>query len=220
MHMHLHLTSSLTFMVLFLQLGSTRNVAVDCPICRKSTELGSGGVEDLPTNFAFKNLAALVSKKSSKVSKKMCNNCEKNVAVAKCIDCDDFLCSDCKDLHGLVKVTRDHTIKELEKMEKPKLKPKPVPAAKPWQCEIHKEDVTCFCFHCSQPVCPFCISKMVLQGSDKHEFVAIEDAVTRLKLIIDGHLESVQEKRGKLEEKVETLGDLMEELTDSMNKTR
>ena len=183
--------------------------------------MDKNGVDGLPSNFMYKNLAEMVLHKSGKAQQKMCESCDSSsVAAAKCVQCDELLCSECKRAHGLVKLTRDHQIISLEDVVPKRKIPEAEPSVKSWVCDKHEEKITCFCFHCSEPVCPFCISEMVSKDPKMHDFVGLQEAVSKLKHTIDESLESVQEKRSELKEKIQTLDDTEQELTDSMNNTK
>ena len=48
-----------------------------------------------------------------------CNSCDDNqMASSKCIDCDEFLCTDCCRAHQRVKQTKFHKIMQVNKRNK------------------------------------------------------------------------------------------------------
>ena len=72
-----------------------------CPLCREPTPLPSNGVDGLRSNFfvtKLKDRKAVSRQLMDKDVKIMCTSCDVsdgNEAVARCLECDDFLCDNC-----------------------------------------------------------------------------------------------------------------------------
>lgn len=89
-----------------------------CPLCRKRTQLPLGGVKKLPDNFLVSSLTELVDRQKPNEFPfcdicKMVNKKHKE-ASSKCLDCSKLLCRQCVDLHKETKVTKNHSIFDME----------------------------------------------------------------------------------------------------------
>ena len=77
---------------------SVYNATLSCPICRRKTDLPTGGVRRLPDNFLVANLADVVTRRRPNAKSQECEICKvdgynnKRQAVSKCLDCAKHLC--------------------------------------------------------------------------------------------------------------------------------
>lgn len=100
---------------------------------------------------------------------KVCEFCETNTNIEwKCIDCDLWMCDNCKKkLHIKVKLASKHNVIARKDMgTQNKLKLKNIP------CKIHQIQFYClFCKTCEKCVCPDCVSS---SDHSKHDFESLE----------------------------------------------
>ena len=75
-----------------------------CPICRTECLLPKRGTSSLPENVLLETIGELTAKKTVPQIPK-CQGCEENPpaeAKMKCVECDDWLCATCVDMHRRV----------------------------------------------------------------------------------------------------------------------
>ena len=87
-----------------------------CPLCRKKTTLEDNKVDSLPKDFKLNALVdeftvqeQLMEAHGSEVKCQACND-EQHAAIARCVDCDYFLCQDCQNAHQRFPVTKSHQV--------------------------------------------------------------------------------------------------------------
>ncbi len=73
---------------------------LECPLCRKVTELHQGTIEDLPTNYPLQNVAGIISEAPEEEQKDLQPICQQHQSVLNqyCSTCNELLCSEC--IHG------------------------------------------------------------------------------------------------------------------------
>lgn len=127
-----------------------------------------------------------------------CELCGQEKVKNKCIDCDQWLCDRCKNVHSKISTTKNHKLEVIEEdlahkeeeetkeatanqngsqqegqeetnsEQKPKEKPKSYKV----HCDIHKNDkLKMYCMECKCPVCLSCVTA----GHLGHKFVKIKD---------------------------------------------
>ena len=129
-----------------------------CPECRKDVTLPLGGVEQLQSAFFVERMKD-VYQKMAKVEGKVEAVCEQHSmgkAVAFCRQCTDFICAECKTLHGKLKVFAGHDVATLKELKKGGanhvlLKEPPLP-----KCPKHDKTMKIFCFDCKCLICRDC----------------------------------------------------------------
>lgn len=97
-----------------------------CPTCRTPHSLTEVGIEGLKDNFFISSMADMLKtvkeiRNDDKASTAlMCDTCDfddQQPASARCLDCTDFLCSECSTWHRRTKLTRSHKIVSLSEFE-------------------------------------------------------------------------------------------------------
>lgn len=153
-----------------------------CPLCRKRTQLPLGGVKKLPDNFLVSSLSELVARqRPSKFP--FCDICKlvskkHREATSKCLDCNKLLCKQCVELHKDTKVTKNHSIFDVE-------------IEKDIECKEHQEEVVRFyCEPCEACICVLC----TFNEHKDHEITSFNDAVIKYKETISNLLESCKSK--------------------------
>ena len=145
------------------------NRSVSCPICRKKTDLPTGGVRRLPDNFLIANLADVVSRRKPTGKQQECEICKpdlplkQRIAVSKCLDCAKLLCKTCVDLHKKTKVTQEHSLFDTE-------------VEKEIECKVHADEVVRFyCEPCEVCVCVVC----TFQEHKGHEISSFSEGLQK-----------------------------------------
>ncbi|XP_022086172.1 E3 ubiquitin-protein ligase TRIM56-like [Acanthaster planci] len=174
-------------------------VKIQCPLCRRDTELGRNGVEDLPTNFTLSALVEefaiqeqLLQGQGSEIK---CQCCEgKSQAVSFCMDCAHFLCKDCQNVHESLARTKSHQTYMIALLQsgeiayKSKLREDPKCVQHPYQ------NLNIYCNTCQQLICTTC---SVLKH-EKHSCVDISESFDKCKQEIEGLLADAVKKKTEL----------------------
>ncbi|KAL5015751.1 hypothetical protein ScPMuIL_005340 [Solemya velum] len=155
-----------------------------CPLCRKRTTLPIGGVKKLPDNFIVSNLSEIIDRtRPSKFP--FCDICKlinrkHREASTKCLDCNKLLCKQCVELHKDTKVTKNHSLFDVE-------------IEKDIECKEHPEEVVRFyCEPCDACICVLC----TFNEHKDHEITSFSDAVYKYKEMIQTLLDGC---KGKLD---------------------
>ena len=159
------------------------NRYITCPLCRRKTEIPTGGVKRLPDNFLVSSLTdALDRKRIGKVPP--CEICtgEKprsdNNACHKCLDCAKLLCKSCVELHMTTKVTQNHSLIDIE-------------GEKDIQCGNHPEEIVRFyCEPCDECICVVC----TFQEHRDHEICSFSDGFSKYRSGLDGLLSQCKDR--------------------------
>ena len=122
-----------------------------CPMRRKECTLPSGGVAGLENNFfvtKLKDRKTVNMKLASKDCKIICTSCEGSgqIAVARCFECDDFLCENCLRSHKTMRLMKSHHTFSLAELRSGKADP----VAKAEYCNKHKgQELWIYCETCN-----------------------------------------------------------------------
>ena len=153
-----------------------------CPLCRKRTQLPIGGVKKLPDNFLVSGLGEIVARqKPSKFP--FCDICKlvnrkHREASSKCLDCNKLLCKTCVELHKETKVTKNHSIFDVD-------------IEKDIECKEHSDEVVRFyCEPCEACICVLC----TFNEHKDHEITQFSDAVVKYKETIQNLLDNCKKK--------------------------
>jgi len=102
------------------------SVEVICPTCRCEQPLTQEGINGLKDNFFISSMADMlktvkeIRSEDKDGASLMCDTCDddkRKVATARCLDCTDFLCSECSTWHKRTKLTKNHKIVSLTEFE-------------------------------------------------------------------------------------------------------
>lgn len=153
-----------------------------CPLCRKRTQVPLGGVKKLPDNFLLSSLSEMVQRqKPSKFP--FCDICKlvnrkHREASSKCLDCSKLLCKQCVELHRETKVTKGHSLFDVE-------------IEKDIECKEHQEEVVRFyCEPCETCICVLC----TFNEHKDHEITQFSEAVCKYKESIQRLLDNCKSK--------------------------
>lgn len=168
-----------------------------CPLCHRTTQLPAGGVRRLTDNFLVTSLADVVRRqRCSQLRFPSCDLCGSpgggrrlREAQSKCLDCNKTLCMPCVARHRATRVTRDHSLFDVE-------------IEKDVECREHAgEAVRFYCNACDLCVCVLC----TFQGHRDHDVASFKDAVDRHREDMLEMLSRCREKIAELELHVDSL---------------
>lgn len=185
------------------------NRYITCPLCRRKTEIPTGGVKRLPDNFLVSNLTDVLDRKRlSKIPP--CEICtgEKprrdNNACHKCLDCAKLLCKSCVELHMTTKVTQNHSLIDIE-------------GEKDIQCGNHPEEIVRFyCEPCDECICVVC----TFQEHRDHEICSFSDGFNKYKSGLDGLLAQCKDRLVEVQGKLISINKIESTLKETRENIR
>ncbi|CAC5360935.1 TRIM56 [Mytilus coruscus] len=139
-----------TFCLPCLQKLDVRDSKIVCPLCMTHIPLPDNGVSGLKA-YPFK-LEYATEPNAVMDSCELCD--EQNVAIAKCLECKINLCSNCRNYHGKLKASKNHTIELLQKFKSEEVDQSGANDKK--QCKNHGKGFTFFCKPCNCLLCIKC----------------------------------------------------------------
>ena len=170
---------------------------ITCPECRKISEVPSGGVKQLPSNFFINRLLDEIALKRKVEGEEevKCDLCFRgDVAEVLCLDCGSFLCSRCFDNHKYSKEYHSHNMTPLNELRSKKEGISIKPKSKFALCQEHELELNFYCETCDQLVCQYCIMKDHL----KHD----HDTVKKMAIKHRKELDKIMEPVGKMIEEL------------------
>ncbi|XP_033627535.1 E3 ubiquitin-protein ligase TRIM71-like [Asterias rubens] len=199
-----------------------KNKKLICPICRKETNLEKIEVDDLPHNFTLDALVdelyvhqKLLGNEPSRVT---CQSCEEEdrTAVSRCMDCDHFLCQDCKQAHGRLAVTRSHTTYSLDQFRSGEIVYKSKLREHIPKCQKHlDQSLSIYCNTCEQMACTTCS----VLNHGQHALVGIPEAYDSFKQQVADLVSKVKNKIKELKDAKDTANMLQKKLDTSFAET-
>ncbi|XP_070566922.1 tripartite motif-containing protein 2-like [Ptychodera flava] len=163
---------------------------VICPTCGRPCQLPNGGVADLQGNFFIESLIDIVEPSESHDDPALCQGCDENTALNKCLDCNIDLCQSCTKPHRTIPTTRNHKIMKLAECSETRSSNVQVDTKA--YCSTHPGYVVKFyCDTCQVPICSECIEvthnipshnhrDLTDVGKEYSEYLA--NIITRLKV--------------------------------------
>ena len=162
------------------------NGAIACPTCGESSTLPNNellGIDSLPVNVRLlhETEAANIIEKA-KSNSVVCEECITNPpAVSYCIDCEQFICSDCSDSHKRKRKLLDHKLIAIDELSISSIVAKP----KPLLCTTHDwEPMNLYCKECNTTKCRICF----LTEHSTHTSISIEEVAESNKEELQKHL--------------------------------
>ncbi|UJR10106.1 hypothetical protein I4U23_014328 [Adineta vaga] len=120
-----------------------------------------------------------------------CSNCEEgNVADWYCDNCADWLCTQCKNAHARVRLTKDHTVTQKNNEEARQIRR--MTQSEKLLCQIHKEELARnFCQDCQILTCDEC--QITLHKN--HRYLFIDEAIQTQKVNLQTSVDKVRDVR-------------------------
>ncbi|XP_078602833.1 uncharacterized protein LOC144876913 [Branchiostoma floridae x Branchiostoma japonicum] len=154
---------------------------LDCPTCRQDVPLPRNGVQGLKSNFLVGKLRDILQQQPKGETSEAredgvpCSICEVgNSAQFYCVECADYLCQTCKDMHRRFKVSRDHKTVTIQDLKSGQASAE-LRARETSKCEDHNELNKFYCDTCHRVICLHC----VVTAHKDHQYVEIEKAAER-----------------------------------------
>ncbi|XP_031565526.1 E3 ubiquitin-protein ligase TRIM71-like isoform X2 [Actinia tenebrosa] len=140
-----------------------------CPQCKTEIRIPKEEIENLPNNFFLDNMLDIALINSSDSEPVPCTNCDLNAtANSRCIDCGEFLCGDCYNVHKRIRQTKEHrilTITELLSSTTGEVLHRLA------YCKNHKtEQLNYFCGTCNEAVCRDCL--IIEHRQHKYDYIS------------------------------------------------
>ena len=142
-----------------IDLVNSTNTTIICPTCYEPTLLpNNSGVGDLPCNLRLVHEieAATIIAKVNSSTPIACEGCMSDPppAVAYCVDCEEFICNGCVDIHKRRKNLANHELLHINHLNISSLLAK----TKPSFCPRHpKEPLDLYCQVCHTISCRLCV---------------------------------------------------------------
>lgn len=167
---------------------------IKCPTCLTETGLPEGGLDALPRIRILEDFA---EKNSGTKHCEVCKLMKKvNGATGFCVECKDYLCQNCWDVHKFTKFTLNHEVISLEGTSIEELEKQSKGQEEHSKCSKHSsEDLRYFCKGCEEYVCTDCI----LLDHQNHPCISIQEAFERQMVTFDMLLKGVDEKIQRIE---------------------
>lgn len=167
---------------------------IKCPTCLTETGLPEGGLDALPRIRILEDFA---EKNSGTNHCEVCKLMKKvNGATGFCVECKDYLCQNCWDVHKFTKFTLNHEVISLEGTSIEELEKQSKGQEEHSKCSKHSsEDLRYFCKGCEEYVCTDCI----LLDHQNHPCISIQEAFERQMVTFDMLLKGVDEKIQRIE---------------------
>ncbi|XP_072572817.1 E3 ubiquitin-protein ligase TRIM71-like isoform X2 [Paramormyrops kingsleyae] len=232
------------------QCDSSDPLKLSCPACDQKAPVSDSDVDALPSpSFLFRNLLeAIVSSEEPRsmsrrndgqpqggelrahgLDEPQCLSCDEgNPAASRCLDCQEYLCSNCVRAHQRVRLTKDHFMERLVESLclahqnnnsstpvnvshsfHPKYPPPPAFQDRMSFCQDHDNEVLClFCTTCSLPICQAC-------GAGRHgdhHLIYLHDAMRDWRAVTVQLLADAQQGRRAVQLSIEKAQAIAEQL--------
>ena len=171
-----------------------------CPICRSEVALPSKNLDDLKPNVVVLRKIEEFERQKLRQREEDCSGCEngRSMAANRCLECQEFLCTDCTLAHRRVKFTREHEILSLEEFVD---RTNPKDDSSYVTCTKHNaENIDMYCKTCDLLTCKEC--RRTVDHGEGHEIVSLENAVDSTKPTLLSLLEATQKNIPTLQKSV------------------
>ena len=172
---------------------------IQCPQCRSTHAVPSGGVNEFPSDMVLANALDFRSLKEKEKSAQPipCNMCtEDDPATTYCPTCSKFLCEFCSKAHKRQVDYRDHKTVSLGDLDAETIKG----FERPRRCSYHSgELLKLYCKTCHKLICRDC----TLVDHHNHKFGFLKDVRPGIQEQVETSVETVATKRKELETHLE-----------------
>ncbi|XP_077990018.1 uncharacterized protein LOC144444469 [Glandiceps talaboti] len=169
-----------------------------CPCCRKQVALPVGGVKGLASNTTLRGLLEHLErpKENLKAGSVPCDTCTSRAAKKRCVECEQYMCGRCNNVHSKGKLTKLHNVMALEDFESEK-RTNPMIEKSHAYCEKHPDtQVELYCKTCEIIMCLKCALSQ--HPNPKHRYISLEDAACEVKERFQKQIEKLNSKRKKV----------------------
>lgn len=145
-----------------------------CPICQYECVVPTRGVPGMKTNIFLISLQEFYHRKTLDPDQ-VCDTCDTGKSARKmCVECSDWMCSHCCNMHQKVKVTKDHTLVTQDDLQSGEYDEVVKNSFEPLMCNKHDEPLRLFCAEpsCMAPICTVCKTTL---GHDGHAALELDE---------------------------------------------
>ncbi|XP_072014813.1 E3 ubiquitin-protein ligase TRIM45-like [Amphiura filiformis] len=190
---------------------------ITCPLCQEDTLLPKGGIDGLRNNFFIIQLKERRAIRGTGEFKMQCTCCgaTDRAAVARCVDCNGFLCQQCVDSHKPLGPLKGHAVYTIEELRSGKVEISKVGKIK--CCQNHKDQILrFFCKTCGIPICHVCT--VVEHSRPEHDYLTLESATEGQMQEIKGLLASCRDVAKRVDTAIKQDDKVKTELNSVMDK--
>ncbi|XP_038055892.1 tripartite motif-containing protein 45-like [Patiria miniata] len=164
--------------------GQPQQREITCPVCRQQTALSDAGIAGIINNFSLMALVEEANQQEEMVKSQrsniICEVCEEEEAIVRCLECREYLCDFCHNAHKRSKKTRNHETASIEDLRSGKAPYQ----SRLWnevpKCPNHSsQDLFFFCETCETLICAVCTA--LDHKAPDHKFIDISAAVASCK---------------------------------------
>ncbi|XP_078589230.1 uncharacterized protein LOC144869651 [Branchiostoma floridae x Branchiostoma japonicum] len=199
---------------------------LDCPTCRQDVPLPQNGVQGLKSNFLVGKLRDILQQQPQQQPREdtseaeedgvLCAVCEVgNSAQFYCVECKDYLCQTCKDMHRRFKVSKAHKTVTLQDLQSGQAAAE-LRGRETSKCEDHQELNKFYCDTCHRVICLHC----VVTAHKDHQYVEIEKAAEREGAKIKAKLATVKNTADLHQNWIQDLQSVKDEWSSQVQRTK
>ncbi|XP_066272208.1 tripartite motif-containing protein 2-like [Branchiostoma lanceolatum] len=194
---------------------------LDCPTCRQDVSLPRNGVQGLKSNFLVGKLRDILQQQPKGETSETredgvpCTVCQVgSSAQFYCVECTDYICQPCNDMHGRFKGNRAHKVVTIQDLQSGQAATE-LRARETSKCEDHNEVNKFYCDTCHRVICLHC----VVTAHKDHQYVEIEKAAEREGAKIKAKLATVKNTADLHEKWVQQLQLVKDEWSSQVQRT-
>ncbi|XP_038055893.1 E3 ubiquitin-protein ligase TRIM56-like [Patiria miniata] len=182
--------------------GHPQQGEITCPICRQKMALSDAGIAGILNNFSLMALVDEVNQQEEMVKSQrsniICEVCEEEEAIVRCLECREYFCDFCHNAHKRSKKTRNHETASIEDLRSGKAPYQ----SRLWnevpKCPNHSSQDLFFCETCETLICAVCTA--LDHKAPDHKFIDISAAVASCKEKVTEHITEAKQCINKFEE--------------------
>ena len=185
---------------------------LQCPNCRRTTDLPLQGVSGLQSDFHANHLFEIQDTlaKVKEPQKIECEKCKKSTATGFCRDCGKFICDKCTEMHQTWEEYSTHQIVTIQNVQADAASFIP-PKKKVLYCQKHKEKLLeIYCETCKELICSNCTIRLH-QG---HQYDVASDTFTKHKQEITDQLKPIKRHLATVNTALHSFDDRSKEIQD------
>ena len=189
---------------------------VVCPTCFENHGEATQDVERMAKDVLGESLIHMGRTGEQEEAQTSCSSCDAIMAEAvdRCLDCSEFMCRECSDIHRRLRQTRDHEIITLQEYENDKDDVEQV-AHRSLYCDSHPgEELRYFCEKCKQIVCRECT--IVKHKSHRYTYMEESSTVKQVVQTLEGLLLKTRSKVDKFKKAVDDVNTTSDLITASI----
>lgn len=140
-----------------------------CPLCKNTGYVPLSGIEELPISSDAEDEMTVFQNADAA---HICDLCKNMEAKHKCLECNQFACDACTNIHAAITASRSHTVLHLSSIKSEVICSSPPLSG---SCSKHSEEkLQLYCLHCSCIICRQC----KLSSHENHSVADVSVIVT------------------------------------------